>query len=222
MWFRRQPRVPTRAERWAAFATTLGAQPYDGGVERLRRFFDLDDAELPHAYARRDPEGGSLVLFDVVRRRRGPTGEVVRWSTWVSVRRAGSLATVPFRATPRRGSVLESLEASRSGAVRVDLSSYPEVDAAVAVFARDAVAARASLRPEVTELLRRLVAVGPGAWVTVGHQHLIAGLDVQEAGDPAAIAGVVRDVRALARALAAPHPVAIEERDFLPPSDASA
>jgi hypothetical protein len=218
MWFRRRPTDPSRADRWAAFASRLGASPADDVAERLRRFLDLDAAEVLHVHALRRPEAPTLYLFDVVRRRRGPTGEVVRWSAWCLVRGERPLAPASFRATARRDGVLESLEASRSGAVRVDLGAFPEVDAALAVFARDAVAVRAALTPPVTLGLVRLVAAGPDAVVTVGEHHLIGRMDVEEAGDPADLEPIAEGLVDLAARLAEAAPVAIDEDDFLRPA----
>jgi hypothetical protein len=217
MWFRRRPRESSRADRWSSFAARLGAVPADDVAERLRRFLDLDDAEVHHVHAVRRADAPTLYLFDVVRRRRGPTGAVVRWSTWCMVRGERPVARVSFRASARRDAVLESLEASRSGAVRVDLGAFPDVDAALAVFARDAAAVRAVLTPPVTVVLARLVAAGPGATVTVGERHVIGRIDVDESGDPADVEDVAHGLLDLAGRLSEPTPVAIEEDDFLAP-----
>lgn len=217
MWFRRRPRDPDRADRWTAFATRLGAVSADDVAERLRRFLDLDDAELRHVHALRSPGAATVYLFDVVRRRKGPTGEIVRWTAWGLVRGERPFAPVSFRATARRDAVLESLEASRSGAVRVDLGAFPEVDAALAVFARDAGAVRAVLTPPVTLALAELVAAGPGATVTVGERHVIGRVDVEEEGDPGDLEPLAHGLLDLADRLAHADPVAIDEDDFLPP-----
>ncbi len=217
MWFRRRPRDLSRTDRWAVFASRIGAAPADDVAERLRRFLDLDEAELRHVHALRRPEAPTAYLFDVVRRRRGPTGEVVRWTGWCLVRGERPLAQVSFRATARREAVLESLEASRSGAVRVDLGAFPDVDAALAVFARDAAAVRAALTPPVTLALAGLVAAGPGAVVTVGERHLIGRVDVEEAGDPADLEPLADGLLGLAARFSDAVPVAIEEDDFLLP-----
>ena len=217
MWVRRRPQDPSRADRWAAFAARLGAVPADDVAERLRRFLDLDEAELRHVHALRRPEAATLYLFDVVRRRRGPTGEVVRWAAWGLVRGERPVAPVSFRATARREAVLESLEASRSGAVRVDLGAFPEVDAALAVFARDAAAVRAVLTPPVTLALAQLVAAGPGATVTVGERHVIGRVDVEEGSDPGDLGTLAEGLLDLAARLTDVAPVAIDDDDFLPP-----
>lgn len=215
MWFRRRAPEPTRADRWAAYAAGCGATPAEDVAERLKRFLDLDDAEVRHVHVRRTEGAASLYLFDVVRRRRGPAGEVVRWATWGLVRAAAPWGVPSFRASPRRDEVLESLDASRSGAVRVDLAAYPDLDRALAVFAREAAAVRAALVPSVTTVLARLVAVGGGATVTVGDRHLIGRLAVDPEGDPADVAPLAGGLLALATALGALAPVAIEEDDFL-------
>jgi len=217
MWFRRAPRPPNRADRWAAFAATLEAQSADAAAERLRRFLDLDDAELLHAHVLRRAGQPSLYLFDVVRRRAGPTGQVVRWSLWSLVRSDRPLSPVSFRVAPRREAVLESLEASRTGATRVDLAARPEVDAALAVLARDPGAARALLTPAVTDVLERMVAAGPGAAVVVGERHLLAHIDAAEEGDPAEVLALATDLLALSALLPRPTTVTIDEDDFLMP-----
>ncbi len=217
MWFRSAARAPTRADRWTAFAATLEAQSADAAAERLRRFLDLDDAELRHAHVLRRPGQPSLYLFDVVRRRSGPTGEVVRWSLWSLVRSDRPLSPVSFRVAPRREAVIESLEASRTGATRVDLAARPEVDALIAVLARDPVAARALLTPAVTDVLERLVVAGPGATVVVGERHLLAHVDTVEEGDPADALPLATDLLALSALLPRPTEVTIDEDDFLMP-----
>ncbi len=216
MWFRRPPTTPpTRADRWSAFARQLEAADADAAAERIRRFLDLQDAELLHPYVLRRAGQPSLYLFDVVRRRSGPTGQVVRWSTWGLVRGERPLSPVAFRAAPRREPVLESLEASRTGASRVDLSAHPEVDAALAILARDPLAVRAAVTPAITAVLARLVAIGPGAAVTVGERHLIGQVDVAEDGDPADLLGFAADLLTLSTLLAVPTNVVIDEADFL-------
>ncbi|MDA0699968.1 MAG: hypothetical protein O3A02_02010 [bacterium] len=213
MWFRRAPRAPTRADRWAAFAATIEAQSADAASERLRRFLDLDDAELLHAHVLRRSGQASLYLFDVVRRRVGPSGQVVRWATWALVRSDRPLSPVSFRVAPRREAVLESLEASRTGATRVDLAARPEVDAALAVLARDPTAARSLLTPAVTDVLERMVSVGSVA-VVVGERHLLAQVDTEEDADPAEVMPLAADLLALSALLPSPPTVTIDEDDF--------
>jgi len=195
----------------------MEAQDAAAATERLRRFLDLDDAELRHAHVLRRPGQASLYLFDVVRRRSGPNGQVVRWSTWALVRGDRPLSPSSFRVAPRREAVLEALEASRPGAQRVDLGARPEVDAALAVLARDPTAVRALLTPAITDVLMRMVSLGAGTGVVVGERHLLAHVDVDEAGDPAAVMPLASDLMLLSAMLPASAAVTIDEDDFLMP-----
>ena len=215
MWFRSRPHPPSRADRWAAFARQVEAQPAGSAAERLRRFLDLDDAEVRHVHVLRRPGQSSLYLFDVVRTRAGPSGRVVRWSGWGLVRSDRVVSPVSFRAAPRREPVLEGLEASRTGASRVDLSARPDLDAELAVLARDPAAARALLIPAVADVLRRLVDLGPSAAVVAGERHLLAHVDVDEADDPAQLLPLATDLMSLAALLPVASPPSIDEDDFL-------
>ena len=216
MWFRRPPSSsPARADRWRAFAATLEAQPAEGAAERLRRFLDLGDAEVRHAHVLRRSGQPSLYVFDVVRRRAGPAGEVVRWSSWVLVRSERPISPVSFRVAPRREAILESLEASRIGATRVDLGSRPDLEARLAVLARDPTAVRALLTPAVTEVLQRMVAAGPGTAVVAGERHVLAHVDVTEDADPAALMGLVSDLLFLCTLLPIAGPATVDPGDFL-------
>jgi hypothetical protein len=216
VWFRRPPpSPPARADRWRAFAATLEAQPAEGAAERLRSFLDLGDAEVRHAHVLRRSGQPSLYVFDVVRRRAGPAGEVVRWSSWVLVRSERPISPVSFRVAPRRDAILESLEASRIGASRVDLASRPELDAVLAVLARDPAAVRALLTPSVTEVLQRMVAAGPGASVVAGERHVLAHVDVLEDDDPASLLALVSDLLFLCTLLPIASPATVDPGDFL-------
>jgi hypothetical protein len=218
MWFRRPPRTPSRAARWAAFAAKIEAHDASAAAERLRRFLDLDDAQVRHVHVLRRASQPSLYLFDVVRQRVGPSGQVVRWSTWALLRSDRPLSPLSIRVAPRRDAVLEALEASRTGAERVDLSTRPEVDAALAVLARDPAAARVLLTPAVTDVLQRMAAAGPGAGVVVAERHLLAHVDVVEDGDPADVMPLATDLLALSALLPLDPHVTIDEDDFLSPA----
>jgi hypothetical protein len=215
VWFRKAPHPPSRADRWTPFAASLEAHPASGAAERLRSFLDLGEAEVRHVHALRRSGQPSLYLFDVVRRRAGPAGEVVRWSGWVLLRTDRPASPASFRVAPRREAVLEALEASRTGATRVDLASRPELDAALAVLARDPAAVRALLTPAVTEVLQRMVAAGPGAAVVVGERHLLAHVDVEEGDDPTALLPLASDLLFLGTLLPTAAPAAVEAGDFL-------
>ena len=117
MWFRRRPRR-TRPRRPLG---GLRVAPRRGARGRRRR------AACAASSTSTTPNSGTctpcgararrpLYLFDVVRRRRGPTGEVVRWSTWCLVRGERPLAPVAFRATARREASSNRSRRAASGA----------------------------------------------------------------------------------------------------------
>ena len=214
-WPWRRRRAPTRAERWRAFAAELEAQPAEAAIERLHRFLDLDEAGLRHLYAVRHAGEPSLYVFDVVRRRRGPVGEVERWSTWALVRSDRSLSPASFRAAPRRPEVLESLAASRTGSERVDLSEWPQLDAAIALYARETDRIRGLLSRAVADTLLRLVEIDASTEVIVGQRHLIVRIDVEEGDDPARVQPLAADLLLLSNLLRAAVEGGVEEGDFL-------
>jgi hypothetical protein len=214
-WFRRRRRPPTRGERWKLFAAALEAQPADAAADRLRRFLNLDDTEVRHVHAVRHPGEPSLYVFDVLRRRKGPAGESLRWSSWALVRSDRSLSPAPFRAAPRRVEALEALAASRTGSERIDLRAWPELDAAIALFAREPGMVRALLSAPLVETLARLLAVDASAEVIVGQRHLIARLDVEEADDPALLQPLAGDLLLLSNLLRAGLDAGVAEGDFL-------
>lgn len=216
MWFRSSPKPSERARRWSDFARALELRDAASGAERLRRFLDLEDAEVLHLHVLQRESQPSLYLFDVLTRRSGPAGEVLRWAAWAVVRSDRTVSQVAFRAAPRREAVLESLEASRTGAERVDLSDRPEVDARLAVLARDPAPVREALLPATTEVLLRLVDHDPSVSVVVGERHLIARVDVDPEADPAeALTPLASDLLALSALLPRPPLLTIDEADFL-------
>lgn len=216
MWFRSSSKPTERAVRWADFARTLELRDATSGAERLRRFLDLEDAEVLHLHVLQRDSQPSLYLFDVRNTRSGPAGVVHRWASWAVVRADRTLSEVAFRASPRREAVLESLEASRTGAMRVDLSDRPDVDARMAVLARDPTKVLGALAAPATEVLLRLVGQGPSASVVVGERHLIARVDVDPEADPGlALTPLATDLLALSALLPRPPLLSIDESDFL-------
>ena len=197
------------------FAAELEAQSAAAATDRLQRFLDLDDAEVCHVHAVRHPGEPSLFLFDVLRRRKGPAGESVRWSSWALVRSDRSLSPTSFRAAPRRVEVLEALAASRTGSERVDLGAWPEFDAAIALFARDPEIVRLLLSSPLVDTLSRLLAVDSSAEVIVGQRHLIAKLDVEESDPPARLQPLAGDLLYLSNLLRAGLSAGVAEGDFL-------
>ena len=215
MWFKRRPRPPTRTDRWAAFAASSAAKPIDGAGERLRRFLDLNDGTLRHVHVWRRSDRPSLHMFDLVRVRSGPSGSHVTWSTWALVQSRGRLVGASFRAAPRRDPVIESLEASRSGALPVRFPARPDVDAALSVLARDPLEVRGLLTASVLDLLLALTAFGPSVRVVAADHHLVAHVEVAEGDDPAQLLPFGETLVQLASTL---HPAvmpSIDDADFL-------
>lgn len=216
MWFRSSSKAPDRAQRWAEFARAFELRDAASAAERLRRFLDLEDAEVLHLHVLQRDGQPSLYLFDVRSTRSGPAGVVHRWASWAVVRADRTVSQVAFRASPRREAVLESLEASRTGAMRVDLSDRPDVDARMAVLARHPDQVRGALAEATTEVLLRLVGQAPSASVVVGERHLIARVDVDPEEDPGqALALLATDLLALSALLPRPLLLSIDESDFL-------
>jgi hypothetical protein len=215
MWFKRRPRPPTRTDRWAAFAAATDAKPIDGASERLRRFLDLHDGELRHLHVWRRPGAPSLHMFDLVRVRTGPAGSHVTWSTWGLVQSRSALVGASFRAAPRRDPVIESLEASRSGASPVRFPARPEVDAALAVLARDPLEVRGLLTAPVLDLLVSLTAVSPSARIIAAEHHVVGHVDVAEGDDPAAFLAFGEGLIVLATVLQPAVAPRIAGDDFL-------
>lgn len=158
LWQRRR-RVVDREEQWASFAAELELEASAELAGRLRDHLDLGDGELRPVYALRRPNQPQLVLFDQLRERSGPTGAVRRLRTSVLLRTASDTLPASWRASARRNRVVESLEASRSGGVRLELAdTAPDFDARVSVYAREVDEVRPILVPAVREVLLRLLA----------------------------------------------------------------
>ncbi len=161
LWQRR--RVDARTEQWLGFARELELEESGELEGRLRDQLDLGPGSLAPVYALRRSGQPHLVLFDQLRERSGPTGAVRRLRTCVLLRTVTDALPVSWRASARRNRVVESLEASRSGGVRLELGEDPDFDARVSVYARDAAEVRAVLAPAVREVLLRLLESFDGA-----------------------------------------------------------
>ena len=177
MFFRRKEPIDERLERWRSLAARLELSDAADVAERIRRWLDLDVASLGPIYALRREGVPTAYLFDAVRERRGPSGVVKAVRTTCMVRSDGPIARVAFRASPRQDKVLESLQASRSGAVRLALPSDPAFDADVSVYARDAEGVTLLLTPPVRAVLRRLLVErdAPDVSLVVGERHVVTG-----------------------------------------------
>lgn len=163
-WQRR--RVDARTEQWLGFARELELEESGELEGRLKDHLDLGPGALAPVYALRRPGQPHLVLFDQQRERSGPTGVVRRLRTCVLVRTVTDTLPVSWRASAKRNSIVESLEASRSGGVRLELADDPDFDARVSVYARDAAAVRAVLAPAVKSVLLTLLEPFDGSWQT--------------------------------------------------------
>ena len=175
MFFRRTPAPDARSERWRAFAERLELVDANDLTERIRRWLDLDVATLEPVYALRREGLPTAYLFDARSERRGPSGVVTSVRTTCLVRSDALIARAAFKALPRQDKVLESLQASRSGAVRLAFASDPGFDERVSVYARDGDGAEVLLTPPVRGVLRRLLVDrdAPGVGVVVGERHVV-------------------------------------------------
>jgi hypothetical protein len=204
MFFRRRkPPSPSDADRWRAFAERLELHDASDFAERIGRWLGLEETELSPVYLLQRPELPAVYVYDAHTVRRGPAGAQRRTRRCCLVRAGDVLSAVAFRAGPRQGKVLDSLEASRSGAVRVDFGHDAPFDEVVSVFARDAVTATAALTSPLREVLSRLL-TARGAEeprVVVGERHLLASFDVATGASMDVAEGVLADSLALAALL---------------------
>lgn len=159
---RRRPSA--RADRWANFARDLELEESSELTGRLRDQLDLGSGELDPVYALRRSGQPQLILFDQLRERSGPTGAVSRLRTCALMRTVAGGQGVSWRASARRNRVVESLEASRTGASRLEFDTDRDFDARVSVFARDADEVRSLLSPTVRVALLRLLEPFDGEW----------------------------------------------------------
>lgn len=175
VFFRRRPAEETRSDRWRQLAERLELVDASDHAERIARWLDLDVSALEPVYVLRRPALPSAYLFDTLSERRGPTGTVRVLHRHCLVRSEGEVSRVAFRATPRQDKVLESLQASRSGAVRVAIAHAPDFDAAVSLYARDELALPSLMTAPVRAVLLRLLAEreAPGISLVVGQRHLV-------------------------------------------------
>lgn len=155
LWAR--PGQESREVAWTGFAAEFELDPMPELAEILRDQFALDDGELDPVYALQRTDQPQLVAFDQWRERRGPTGSVAKLRTLVAVRSQVDRASLSLRVSSRRNKALESIEASRSGAQRLELPNHPDFDEHVSVYTREPQEARLLLTPAVRVVLARLM-----------------------------------------------------------------
>lgn len=217
VFFRRRPAPRTRADRWPALAERLELVDASDHAERIRRWLGLDVVAIGPVYALRRRGLPSAYLFDTRSERRGPSGTVPAVRSYCLVRSGGVICRVSFRALPRQAKVLESLQASRSGAVRLDVPGDPTFDAAVSVYARDAEGLTALLTSPVRRVLRRLLVEreAQGIGLVVGERHLVAGFATSEEQSMVTLEQVLADTISLVSLL----PAVQRAHDAVSPDD---
>ncbi len=205
MFYRRKPVTRPRDGRWRALAERLDLVDASDRAERIRRWLDLDVVALEPVYALRREGLPTVYLFDTLSERRGPSGTVQVLRSQCLARSGAEICAFAFRATPRQDKVLESLQASRSGAVRLELSSDPTFDAAVSVYAREAEGVAALLTAPVRRVLRRLLAERGAAGISlvVGERHVVASFASSEEQSLVTVEQVLSDTISLVALLPA-------------------
>lgn len=148
---------PSREAAWLGFASEFELEPTPELAEVLRDQFALGGGELDPVYALQRTDQPQLVAFDQRRERHGPTGSVAKLRTLVAVRSEVDRASLSLRLSSRRSKALESIEASRSGAQRLELPDFPDFDEHVSVYTREPEEARLLLTPAVRGVLARLL-----------------------------------------------------------------
>lgn len=161
LWTR--PRQESREAAWAGFAAEFELDPMPDLAELLRDQFALGGGELDPVYALQRTDQPQVVAFDQRRERRGPTGSVATLRTLVAVRSQVDRSSLSLRVSSRRSKALESIEASRSGAQRLELPDHPDFDEHVSVYTREPQQARRLLTPAVRMVLGRLLTTADGA-----------------------------------------------------------
>ena len=217
MFFRRTPPIDERLERWRSLAARLELVDAADVAERIRRWLDLDVASLGPIFALRREGLPTAYLFDAVSERRGPSGVVAVVRTTCMVRSEAPIARVAFRASPRQDKVLESLQASRSGAVRLEVQNDPAFDGEVSVYARDAEGVTLLLTPPVRAVLRRLLVerAAPDVSLVVGERHVVTGVAGGGEGALETLEQLLADTLALVSLL----PAVQRAHDELSPDD---
>jgi len=217
VFFRRKQPIDERLERWRSLAARLELSDAADVAERIRRWLDLDVASLAPIFALHRDGLPTAYLFDAVSERRGPSGVVTVVRTICMVRSEDPIARVAFRASPRQDKVLESLQASRSGAVRLALPNDPAFDADVSVYARDADGVTLLLTPPVRAVLRRLLVerAAPDVSLVVGERHVVTGFAGGAEGALETLEQVLADTLSLVSLL----PAVQRAHDELSPDD---
>ncbi len=190
-------------------------------AEPLRDQFSLGGGELDPVYSLQRADQPQLVAFDQRLERRGPTGSVAKLRTLVAVRSQVDRVNLSLRVSSRRNKALESIQASRSGAQRLEIPEHPDFDEHVSVYAREPQEARRFLTPAVRVVLARMLTTaddateaaqprgGPGGLlapsvapsVVVGTRNLLLTLEPRESLPFEPLAHLLIDMLSLYAAL---------------------
>lgn len=158
-----RPEQESREAAWAGFAAEFELDPMPQLAEALRDQFALGDGEIHPVYALQRTDQPKLSAFDQRCERRGPTGSVAKLRTFIAVRSQVDRVNLSLRVSSRRSKALEAIEASRSGAQRLELTDHPDFDEHVSVYAREPREARQLLTPAVRVVLERLLLTADAA-----------------------------------------------------------
>lgn len=176
----RKKREESVESAWQAFARRLELEDASAVAERLRRWLDLEDVMLDPVYALQRDGQPTLYLFEYLRRRSGPTGSVGQRVANCLLRAEEPFASIGLRAHPKRNSVMESLEASRTGSSIVDLPAG--CGSAISVFARDPDEAARVMTTEACQVLERALGRHGADAVVIGERYLLATLETDDEG----------------------------------------
>jgi hypothetical protein len=216
--FRRRPPVtPPHDDGWRALAERLDLADASDRAERIRRWLDLDVKQLQPVYALRREGLPTAYLFDTLAERRGPSGTVQRRRSHCLVRSGAVICSVAFRALPRQDKVLESLQASRSGAVRLEIGSDAAFDASVSLYTRDPEGLAGLLTAPIRRVLKRLLVDrrAEGVDLVVGERHVVASFSGGAEGAMVMLEQVLADTMSLVSLL----PAVQRARDDVRPED---
>ena len=191
-----------RDDQWQRLAAELELESSAELTERMREHLGLGSGAIAPVFSLSRPDQPHVILFDQARERSGPLGSVKSLRTGILLRSVKDHVPVSWRAAARRNRVLESLEASRTGGLRVEMASDEAFDGAVSVYARDVEATRSLLTASVRLALARLLV--PGAAANDGREEI-----ADTVGPPARFPSIVVGTRNMLFLIEPHEPLAV-------------